>query len=396
MEDRDHTRRPQATWRLRVELTDRPGALARLTTALAARNCNILALTVFPVPGAVVDDVIISTPAGLLPTDLVKLIRGAGGRCAGVTRADMHSLTDGPTAALRTATRLAAGSIEPAEALRDLLGADSVRPIDGPADRRPTSESSRAVVPGAQDGRSLAAHRSWTPFTEVELARSAAMAELVRALEPGRRGRSAPRPPASLPANRSAANNRPVPGIRRLPGPNGPHGLVLRPGRPTDTDAVAAMHERCSRATLFARYHAGTRTMPRQFLHRLLTPPRGQAIVGQIGPRVVALGQVVSINEPNTAEISLLVEDGWQKRGVGTAMLTHLARTARDVGCTELVAWCMANEQQMLRTAEKAGLLANVRYEGTMMRLALNPHGASAPATGAPSRSSLSAPKRAS
>jgi len=34
------------TWRLRVELTDRPGTLARLATSLAARQCNILALTV--------------------------------------------------------------------------------------------------------------------------------------------------------------------------------------------------------------------------------------------------------------------------------------------------------------------------------------------------------------
>jgi hypothetical protein len=77
-------------------------------------------------------------------------------------------------------------------------------------------------------------------------------------------------------------------------------------------------------------------------------------------------------------------------------MLGHLARTARENGCTELVAWCMADEQQMLRTAERAGLLVSVRYEGTMMRLTLDPNGVSASPAGAPSRTSLSAPKRAS
>lgn len=161
----------------------------------------------------------------------------------------------------------------------------------------------------------------------------------------------------------------------RRPDRIGPAGMVLRPGRPADTDAVAAMHERCSPATLFARYHAGTRTMPRQFLHRLLTPPRGRAIVAQLGLHVVALSQVVDTNEPNTAEISLLVEDRWQKRGVGAAMLAHLARAARTSGRTELVAWCLADEHQMMRTAARAGLLADVRYEGTMMRLTLDPNG---------------------
>jgi len=46
---------PTPTWRLRVELTDRPGTLARLATSLAGKGCNILALTVLPVPDGVID-----------------------------------------------------------------------------------------------------------------------------------------------------------------------------------------------------------------------------------------------------------------------------------------------------------------------------------------------------
>ncbi|HEX3790497.1 MAG TPA: GNAT family N-acetyltransferase [Pseudonocardiaceae bacterium] len=326
-----------ATWRLRAELNDRPGALAKLTSSLAARDCNILALTVLPVPDGVIDDLIISTPADLRPADLVTLVRATGGRCAGITKADVRDLADPPTEAVRIAIRLAGGATDYPEAVRDLVDADTATPTDlaedgsGPGDRQ--------VVEAG-----LLLRRGWAAFTEVELARSAALAELVEVLG--------------------------VPGV----GPmavvtSDGAGVVLRDGAPTDTDALAAMHDRCSRATLFARYHSGRRVP-----HKLLAPPRGRTVVGVVGHQVIALGQLTSTTDPAVAEVSLLVEDDWQNKGVGSSLLRHLARTARAAGHTELIGWCRPGEDGLIRAAARVDLPTSTTRENDLQRVSLKLH----------------------
>src|SRR5207248_2335626 len=208
-------------------------------------------------------------------------VRAVGGRCAGIAKAEMQDLTDAPTAALRTATRLVDRTAGYAEAVRELLGADAAELTNAPADLPP--EVGRQVTVPTADGDGVRLRRGWAPFTEVELARTAALADLVRALD-------APVVEPSAVVTGDGA------------------GVVLRDGRPSDADAVAAMHERCSRATLFSRYHGGTRTIPRRLLHRLLAPPRGRTVVAVIGHEVVALGQLINTNDPAAAEVSLLVE----------------------------------------------------------------------------------------
>ncbi|HEY4454147.1 MAG TPA: GNAT family N-acetyltransferase [Pseudonocardiaceae bacterium] len=375
-------------WRLRAELTDRPGTLARLTASLAARDCNILALTVLPVPQGVIDDLIISTPDDLRPADLVSLVRGVGGRCAGITRADPHDLTDGPTSALRAATALIDGSMSYPEAVRTLINADSAdspaavdrdpeladgaEPTDSPASSghepvlaNSPEPTSFPAAPGRQSmpddhadspaapGREavleggLRLRRGWSAFTDVELARADALTDLARALD-----RSSEDPAAVITSDGAA--------------------IVLRPGRPTDTDAVAAMHDRCSRASLFARYHTGTRSVPRRLLHRLLAPPRGQTTVGVLGHQVVALGQLINTTDPAIGELSLLVEDDWHGRGVGTALLGYLIRQARAAGYAELVGWCLPGERGLIRTASGTGVPVTTSYEDKLLRVCLN------------------------
>jgi GNAT superfamily N-acetyltransferase len=132
------------------------------------------------------------------------------------------------------------------------------------------------------------------------------------------------------------------------------------------------MHDRCSRASLFARYHTGTRTVPRRLLHRLLAPPRGQTIVGVLGHQVVALGQLINTNDPTVGEVSLLVEDDWHGKGIGTALLGYLVRMARAAGYSELVGWCLPGERGLIRTAAGAGVPVTTSYEDKLLRVSLS------------------------
>ncbi|SDG93817.1 Acetyltransferase (GNAT) family protein [Lentzea fradiae] len=322
-----------STWRMRFELSDSPGALARVTVRLAAADCNVLALQVIPVPGGVLDEIVVRAGEGVLPADLVEAVRSEGAKCVGITSADVRDLVDEPTAALRAAKMALADPERTAEALRQVLSADAVT--------HGTAEEGQA-----QFG-DLVARRGWSRFTQVELTRAQALLDIVD---------------APAPALRGALSDDGV-------------AFVLRPGTGSDEDAVAGLHSRCSMRTLFNRYHSGMRTLPRRWLHRLLNPPRGTTVLAQCADQVVALGQLIQTGTPDCAEISLLVEDAWQRRGVGTALLGALASDARAAGYTELVAWCLPSESALIHTAARAGLEATTRREDGLLRVSIAPRG---------------------
>ncbi|WP_090095712.1 GNAT family N-acetyltransferase [Lentzea jiangxiensis] len=321
------------TWRMRFELSDSPGALARVTVRLAAADCNVLALHVIPVPGGVLDEIVVRAGEGVLPADLVEAVRGEGGRRVGITRAEMRDLVDEPTAVLRAAKMALTDPDRTAEALRQVLAADAVT-------------SGEATDDQVQLG-GLVARRGWARFTQVELTRAQAFLELLDA---------------------------PAPSLRGMLSDDGV-ALVLRPGVAEDEEAVTGLHARCSMRTLFNRYHAGMRTLPRRWVHRLLDPPRGTTTLVQCGDQVVALGQLIHTGTPECAEISLLVEDAWQRRGVGAALLAALASDARAAGFAELVAWCLPAETALVRTAARAGLAATTRREDGLLRVSIAPRG---------------------
>ncbi|GAA2983946.1 Acetyltransferase (GNAT) family protein [Actinokineospora diospyrosa] len=312
-----------------------------MTTRLAARDCNVLGLSVLPVPGGVVDEIVVNTPADCAPADLVSDLRAEGGRCVAITRADLHHLVDHTTAALRAAGAALQDPATTAEAVRLLLGADSVVPADAETDR--ADDGGHRAVVALSEGTTLVARRGWAPFTEVELARVGAFGEVLRPNHDT----------ATAVITRTGA------------------GIVLRTGTPTDAEAVADLHARCSARTLFTRYHAGLRTLPRRWLHRLLQPPRGTTLLALCGAEVVAIAQLIRTADPAEAEISVLVEDGWQRQGLGTAMIDRLAALARAAGHDRMVAWCLPAEAGFARAATASGLPVAIRREDDVLRVAL-------------------------
>jgi GNAT superfamily N-acetyltransferase len=332
------------TWRLRIELDDHPGVLARVTTRLAARDCNVLALNILPVPGGVVDELVVKAAPGVPPAELVREIRAEGGRCLGITHADVRDLVDPPASALRAVGMALRDPYASPEAVRMLLAADSVTFEDG--EPGTVADGGHKAYLPLGDGLVVAARRGWAPFTDVELARAAVFADLLAAAD-----RDPDQPTAVVTADGA--------------------GLVIRRGDQRDLDAVAALHTRCSARSLFARYHSGVRTMPRRLLHRLLTPPRGRTLLAVCGRDVVGIGQLIRTTRPEEAEVSLLVEDSWQHNGIGTALLRRLIATARAEGHRELVAWCLPGESAFERTAIQAGVDVSIRHEQGMVRLGL-------------------------
>jgi len=333
-----------ATWRLRIRMDDRPGMLARIAIRMADLECNILGLSVLPVPGGVLDEVVVRPATGLTQAQLIKAIEEEGCECSGITDADIRELVDASAANLASARRAVDDPARAADVLREVLAADLVTVV-------PLAEANVARTEGghraafAVDGTTaLVARRRWAPFVQLELARAETLLGLLD----------------SVRANVSAPVTTTADGA----------AIVLRLGLPGDADEVAALHERCSMGTLFQRYHTGMSKMPRRWLHRLLTPPRGQSLLAVCGREVVGIGQLVP-GGGEIAEVSLLVEDAWQRKGIGTALMARLAAIAAAQGHDRLMAVALPGRDAIYRTALRAGLAAERPEEEGLLRITI-------------------------
>jgi GNAT superfamily N-acetyltransferase len=84
-------------FRVRASLTERPGALALLTTRCGEAGLNILGLQIFPDLGQVTDELVISAPEDWTAGAVAELVSGAGGDEVSVEPCTTHDLIDQPT-----------------------------------------------------------------------------------------------------------------------------------------------------------------------------------------------------------------------------------------------------------------------------------------------------------
>jgi GNAT superfamily N-acetyltransferase len=148
-------------------------------------------------------------------------------------------------------------------------------------------------------------------------------------------------PPGSL----AAGDAHPSPGLP-CPGharaASGAAGFWLRPPARSDLSRITAMWERCSLETRLARFHAPVRRIPASYLETVLSEPSASvvAVTRQAGA-VAGLASLVR-GGSGSAELGVLVEDPWQRHGIGSRLVTHLIAAAPARHITELTASVLA------------------------------------------------------
>src|SRR5207237_9038736 len=81
----------------------------------------------------------------------------------------------------------------------------------------------------------------------------------------------------------------------------------------------------------------------------------GGALVATVGDEVVGLASLTR-SEDGAAEVSVLVEDVWQRRGLGARLLSSAARLARGRGATEVVLRSPTHNPALISLAFASGL----------------------------------------
>ncbi|MFF7154035.1 GNAT family N-acetyltransferase [Streptomyces sp. NPDC008139] len=345
----DRTDGETTLWRLRTTVRDAPGALGAVCTALAGSRVDIVTLQTHPLADGTVDEFLLRAPAVLPATALARTVTSAGGTDTWMERADAHDLVDTPTRMLTLATRTALDAAELPLALRQLFGRCTIRSTPAPADVPAHAEDALdGTVMRLRDpsGGTITVQRDHLPFTPTEFARARALLELDARLG------------ARLGARTPDAKD-----VLTLPEGN---EITIRRAGPEDREAALAMHERCSPGTLALRYHGPVGDADRYLAH-LLSPRFGRSLaVETASGRLVALGHLLWDGDEN--EVALLVEDGWQRRGIGAAVLRKLVAMAVEAGRDSVYAVTQSTNTGMVAAMRELALPLDYQVEdGTLV-----------------------------
>ena len=130
----------------------------------------------------------------------------------------------------------------------------------------------------------------------------------------------------------------------------------LRPIRPSDADRLVAFYERVSPESKYLRFFAAYPRLSDRDVKRFTEVDYVDrvAFIVTLGEDMIAVGRYDRI-EGDHAEVSFLIEDAHQGRGIAQLLLEHLAQAARERGITRFVAEVLPENRRMAKVFADAG-----------------------------------------
>lgn len=110
------------------------------------------------------------------------------------------------------------------------------------------------------------------------------------------------------------------------------------------------MFDRCSTDTIRRRFHGNRRSFPAQYLTDAVAGRHGNfsLVADATGESIVALASCVSAAD-GVADIAVLVEDNYQRQGIGSTLLSLLIAHADYSGVGTLQTTVMVEQEWILR-----------------------------------------------
>ncbi len=166
-------------------------------------------------------------------------------------------------------------------------------------------------------------------------------------------------------------------------------GVFVRAASPGDRDRLRRMFSRLSRRSIYQRFHLPYPRVP-EWAVALFTGAGdygGESLVAVAGGEILGHAVYVRSEYGHDAEMAVLVEDGWQSKGIGRLLVSELARRVAGRGIETFTAEVLAENQRALGllTAVFAGTRYAMRdgvYHVRMPLLAPKPTGNPAEAVG--------------
>jgi RimJ/RimL family protein N-acetyltransferase len=152
--------------------------------------------------------------------------------------------------------------------------------------------------------------------------------------------------------------------------------ITIRALKPQDRDELVGAISRVSPRSLYRRFFGPRRSFSKAEISYFVDVDfeRHVALVATIEergrPLIIASARYVVVR-PGEAEVSFIVADAYQKRGIGSRLLRHLAALAREAGITTFIADVLPDNFGMLKVFEKSGMRIRRKQEQGSVHLTM-------------------------
>ena len=150
------------------------------------------------------------------------------------------------------------------------------------------------------------------------------------------------------------------------------HWVSIRPIRPQDAPALAAAVERLSALSRYRRFHSALPRLTEQMITYLtdIDHHNHEALVAVppgTGGMIIGVARFIrDPAHPDTAEVAIVIDDHWQRRGLGTLLLRRLARRAIEVGIRSVTGDILAENHPTLELARSMGARSLANHGSTV------------------------------
>lgn len=129
--------------------------------------------------------------------------------------------------------------------------------------------------------------------------------------------------------------------------------VSIRAATPRDKGKLREMFCRLSPETIYRRFHIPYREVPERTQALVLDVDHHDKdfLVAVAGEEIVGHAMYVKFGDGSEAEMAIVVEDGWQSKGVGKLLLSELAGRARRGGIETFTGEVLGKNRSMLGLA---------------------------------------------
>ena len=153
----------------------------------------------------------------------------------------------------------------------------------------------------------------------------------------------------------------------------------LRPIRPDDAPRLQTLYDRLSRHTAYQRFFTVMKRLPPDWA-RILASVDYRTRLALIvefetvsGSDLIAVGRYEPTDEPDTAEVAFVVQDGWQGKGLGTLLFQEVLRAATARGIALFRAYVLTDNRRMLDLIVRFGDIKQRKTEQGVTELLFEP-----------------------
>ncbi len=154
--------------------------------------------------------------------------------------------------------------------------------------------------------------------------------------------------------------------------------ISFRAMNPTDEPATRDLFYSLSQETIYYRYMSHMKRIPRKQLQNFVyIDHRNEvAILGTIpeahGEEIIAIGRYYLDQKTNRAEVAFVVRDDWQRRGIGSFIMKHLANIAKRNGIAGFTAEVMRDNKAMQAVVNHSGMKVTSKLNDGVFHYEMN------------------------